>query len=202
VKSDKKIRQGSTIATKSQALALRYMSTIVEVVREPLLILDADLRVLSANPIFYNNFRVTPKKTEKKLLYELGNGQWNIRKLKQLLEEVLPGKKVVENYEVEHTFEKIGKKIMQLNARQIDAVQLIILAIEDITERKSFETKLANHAKRLEATVALRTKELTKQVQELQKLNKTMVGRELKMMELKKEIARLKKQIVNGKEKA
>ena len=178
---------------ESKELALHYMKTLVEVARESFLIIGADLRVISANPTFYNVFRVTAKETENKLLYDLGNGQWNIPELKRLLEAILPDKKVVKNFEVEHIFRKIGKKTMLLNARQIDSVQLIILAVEDITIRENLEKKLAEYAKRLEAKIAERTTELSDRVKELEFLNKTMVGRELKMVELKKEIKSLKK---------
>lgn len=183
---------------ESKDLALHYMKTLVEVARESFLILDSSLRVISANPIFYQSFKVLLEKTEGKLLYELGNGQWNINTLKNLLEKILPEKGVVKNYEVTHIFEKIGKKTMMLNARQIDTVQLIILAIEDVTDRKQLELEMANYTKGLEVKVAERTKELTNRVQELESLNKTMIGRELKMVELKKEIENLEKLIKNG----
>lgn len=188
-------------SSESRELALHYMKTLVEVAREPILILDANLRVISANPMFYQNFQVSSGQTENILLYQLGNGQWNIPKLKKLLEEILPNKKTVKDYAVTHTFEAIGEKTILLNARQIDSVQLIILALEDITERKSLEEKLAEYTKGLEVKVAERTEELTARVEELESLNKTMVGRELKMVELKKEIENLKKlaKLGNGK---
>ena len=186
---------------ESTELALHYMATLVDVARESFLILDADLRVITANPVFYQGFQVTPAQTEKRLLYELGNGQWNIPELKCLLEEILPNKKIVKDYQVTHVFEKIGAKTMLLNARQIDTVQLIILAIEDMTVRKNLEGKLADYTKDLEVQVAQRTKDLSNKVKELEALNKDMVGREVKMVELKKEIEGLKKLIkkVNGK---
>ena len=182
---------------ESKKLTLHYMKTLVEVAREAFLILDADLRVISANDVFYKNFQVTPRQTESILLYDLGNGQWDIPELKKLLEEILPKKKVVKNYEVRHVFETIGEKTMLLNARQIDSVQLIIIAIEDITARRNIESKLAEYTKGLEMKVTERTKDLIAKVKELEESNKTMVGRELKMVELKKEITSLKKQVKN-----
>jgi nitrogen-specific signal transduction histidine kinase len=180
------------ITKDDKEMALHYMKTLVEVARESFLILDHELRVISANDVFYQNFRVSSKQTENVLLYELGNGQWNIPELKKLLEDILPNKKVVKDFEVTHEFETIGKKTMLLNARQIDTVQLIILAIEDMTVRKELEEKLAKTAKELAVKVEERTKELSGRVKELEALNKTMVGRELKMVELKKEIENLK----------
>ncbi|MBI4087034.1 PAS domain-containing protein [Candidatus Kaiserbacteria bacterium] len=183
-----------TAAEKSRDLALHYMQTLVDVARESFLILNAELKIVAVSPSFYESFRVAPEDTENKFVFDLGDGQWNIPELKQLLEGVLPEKKVVKNYEVTHVFENIGKRTVLLNARQVDAVQLIILAMEDITERKELEVQLAAYTKELEARVAERTKELTVRLQELETLNKTMVGRELKMVELKKELEELKKQ--------
>lgn len=115
-----------------------YLESIVDTIREALLILDKDLRVISANTTFYERFKVNPKQTEKKLIYELGNGQWNIAQLKTLLEEILPTHNPFNNFRVEHKFPKIGKKVMLLNARQIKAKgswkDRILLAIDDITE--------------------------------------------------------------------
>ena len=179
--------------TESKELALHYMQTLVDVARESFLILDHDLRVISANPTFYEVFRVSQKETEDKFLYDLGNGQWNIPELRKLMEEILPKQKVVKDYEVKHSFPAIGEKTMLLNGRQIDTVQLIILAIEDITVRENLEEKLVQTVKDLEVKVEERTKELTDRVKELESLNKSMVGRELKMVELKKENEALKK---------
>jgi len=190
---------------ESKDVALHYFETLVEVARESFLILDANLRVISANPIFYQNFQVTQEQTEGAFLYDLGNGQWNIPKLRRLLEEILPTTttttthiKVVKNYEVTHIFETIGAKTILLNASQIDTVQLIILAMEDITDRKQLELRLANYTKELEVKVTERTGELASRVKELETLTKTMEGRELKMVELKKEIEKLEKLIKNG----
>jgi len=183
---------------ESKDLALHYMKTLVDVARESFLILDSDLRVVEANPTFYTNFKVTAAETENVLLYKLGNGQWDILELRKLLEEILPEKKEVRDYGVTHNFETIGVKTILLNAKQIDSVQLIIIAMEDITEKKGLEGRLAEYTKGLEVEVTERTKELSDKIKELEALNKTMVGRELKMLELKKEIEDLNKKIKNG----
>ena len=185
-------------AKESRELALHYMEALVDVARESFLILDPNLRVVMANQIFYQNFQVSKGATESQLIYELGNGQWNIPELKDFLEDILPNKKAMRDYEVRHVFETIGEKTMVLNARQIDSVQLIILAIEDVTDKKNLEEKLAEYAKGLEVKVAERTHDIATRVKELEALNKTMVGRELKMVELKKEISDLKKRVQNG----
>ena len=181
-----------------KALAMHYMKTLVEVARESFLILDRDLRVVSANPVFYDTFHTVSEQTENKFVYELGNGQWDIPELKRLLEEILPKKKAVKDYEVNHVFEKIGRKTILLNAKHLDAVLLIILAMEDITDKKNLEKKLAEYTKNLELKVVERTAQLADQVKELASLNETMVGRELKMVELKKEIENLRQQVNNG----
>lgn len=181
--------------TDSKETALTLMKTLVDVARESFLILDSDLRVVLANPTFYENFKVSPAHTENVFLSELGNGQWDISTLRSLLKEVLPKKKVVKDFEVTHTFQKIGTKTILLNARQIDigVAHMIVLAMEDITMRKELEQKLADYTASLEQTVANRTREIAERVKELELLNRVMVGRELKMIELKQELEALKK---------
>jgi chemotaxis methyl-accepting protein methylase len=117
-----------------------FAESIVDTVREPLLVLTSDLKVRSANDSFYRDFQVTPEETENRLVYELGNRQWDIPALRRLLEEVLPTDKQFSDFGVEHEFDQIGFRSMLLNARRIDDVQLILLAIEDVTERKRGET--------------------------------------------------------------
>ncbi|WP_353929709.1 CheR family methyltransferase [Okeanomitos corallinicola TIOX110] len=135
-------------AIKRSAEQLRasrdYAETIVDTVRQSLVVLDVDLRVITANQFFYDTFQVLPEETENRLVYEIGNGQWNIPQLRSLLEHILPEQTYFENVEVEHNFEQIGQKTMHLNARkmpQIDDEQLILLAIEDITQQKQLEAE-------------------------------------------------------------
>ena len=120
-----------------------YADAIIRTVRGPLLVLGKDLRIISANEAFYNAFKVAPNDTENRLLYDLGNQQWNIPKLKTLLEKILPKNNVLTDYEVVHDFKDIGQKTMLLNARTLlqgpDKMPLILLAIEDITERKQLD---------------------------------------------------------------
>ncbi len=115
-----------------------YAENIIETIREPLVVLDADLRVVSANRSFYQTFRVTPGETEGALLYTLGSGQWDIPDLRRLLEDILPEKMQFEGFEVKHDFPEIGQKKMLLNARRIvsgTGPDLILLAVEDVTDR-------------------------------------------------------------------
>jgi two-component system CheB/CheR fusion protein len=120
-----------------------YAESIVETVREPLVVLDAELHVLSASRSFYRTFQVAPEETVGELLYDLGNGQWEIPALRELLEDILPGNTSMEGFEVEHEFEAIGQRTMLLNARRIyretNKTEMILLAIEDVTERKRAE---------------------------------------------------------------
>ncbi|MDQ7787375.1 MAG: PAS domain-containing sensor histidine kinase [Thermodesulfovibrionales bacterium] len=121
---------------------------IVETVREPLIVLDPDLRIVSANRSFYNSFKVTSEETIGKLIYDLGNRQWDIPRLRTLLEEILPKNNKFDDYEVEHIFSNIGHKIMLLNARRIThkeiGSQMILLAIEDITKFRKLERERKN----------------------------------------------------------
>src|SRR3990167_9067766 len=136
------VQSDNDISQKMWETTWTYIKTVVDTAREPFLILDANLRVITANEAFYDTFKVLSNETEKQLIYDLGDGQWNIPKLKELLEEILPKQTFFKNFEV---------------------------------------------------LVARRTAELEERVKELERVNKIMVGRELKMIELKKEIERLKK---------
>jgi len=136
--------------TKSE----EYSESIINTVREPLIILDQDLRVVTVSRSFYDFFKVKPEETVGQLIYDLGNKQWDIPKLRELLETVLPEKATFDNYEVEHDFATIGRRTMLLNARQIQRVlgkeRIILLAIEDITERREIEIGLEKTRKELE----------------------------------------------------
>lgn len=126
----------------------------IETVREPLLVLNAELRVQSANRSFYQTFQATPQETENRLVYELGSHQWDIPRLRDLLEQVLPEESQFIDFEVQHCFEHIGQRTMVLNARAIlreaGLPGLILLAIEDITDRKRVEQHLARLAAELQ----------------------------------------------------
>ena len=118
----------------------QYAENIVETIREPLMVLDGDLHIFTANSAFYQYFQVNKKDTEGCFIYDLGNGQWNIPTLRKLLEEILPQNKSFENYRVEYDFENIGRKVMLLNARELfrsnGKERMVLLAFHDVTENK------------------------------------------------------------------
>ncbi|MFZ4860161.1 MAG: ATP-binding protein [Desulfuromonadaceae bacterium] len=134
--------------------AREYAENIVETVRQPLLVLNSDLKILTANHSFYDTFKVTPENTIGNFIYDLGNRQWNIPRLRILLDEILPLQTVIDSYEVEHDFPDIGRKSVLLNARQIIRNKIdshiILLAMEDITGRKQIEAVLHENRKQLQ----------------------------------------------------
>ena len=136
----------------------KYFDDVFSSLREPLVLLDNDFKVVKANRAFYLIFGVKPEETEGVVIYELGNRQWDIPRLRELLETILPRNTIFNDFEVEHTFEKIGLKIMHLNARRIyrkkNKSSFVLLAIEDVTEREYYK-------RHLEELVAKRTAELS-----------------------------------------
>jgi signal transduction histidine kinase/CheY-like chemotaxis protein len=123
-----------------------YAQDIVDTVREPLLMLDTTLRVRSANRAFYQTFKVSSEETENRLIYELGNGQWDIPDLRTLLEDIVPKSSAFDDFELAHNFPVIGRRVMLLNARKLQAGhhgELLVLAMEDVTERRRAEEEAA-----------------------------------------------------------
>jgi two-component sensor histidine kinase/PAS domain-containing protein len=112
-----------------------YAEKLFDSVREALIVLGWDLRVKHANGVFYKTFKVEPAETEGRMIYDLGKGQWNIPELRQLLEDILPRKNSFDDYQVDHDFENLGRRVMLLNARRLDHMNLIVLAIRDVTEK-------------------------------------------------------------------
>jgi two-component system, chemotaxis family, CheB/CheR fusion protein len=125
---------------------LDFAEAIVETVREPLVILNHNLQVVKANKAFYDTFQSAIDETEGRLIYDLGNGQWNIPRLRELLENILPAHSTFRNFEVTHEFDRVGRKVMLLNASEIfnpnAQARTILLAIEDTTDRKHAEEAL------------------------------------------------------------
>jgi PAS domain S-box-containing protein len=165
-----------------QKIVIDIFNNILGSVREPLIVLDSDLKIVTANHSFYNTFNVKPDETEGILIYDLGNRQWNIPKLRELLEDILPENSAFHDFEVEHSFETVGRKIMHLNARRIytetNQTQLILLAIEDVTEREYYK-------RHLEEIVEERTAELRIARDEAEKSRQTAEASLFEIKELK-----------------
>jgi two-component system CheB/CheR fusion protein len=148
------IKRGFEEAKEARDKAQAILTTV----REPLVILDAELRVVTANRSFYETFRVRREETERQSLFDLENGQWEIPQLRVLLQEVLPRDSAFEDLEVEHDFPALGRRTMRLNARRVLSATgqpaLVLLAIEDVTEVKSIERERAARAAAEATTVA------------------------------------------------
>jgi two-component system cell cycle sensor histidine kinase PleC len=149
------LSQASNIMVTKLKESHEFAESVINTVREPLIALDQDLRVVKVSRSFYDFFRVDPEETVGQLIYDLGNKQWDIPKLRELLETILPQQTTFDDYEVEHEFATIGRRIMLLNARQIEQAsgkeRIILLAIEDITERKEIENGLKKAHEELSA---------------------------------------------------
>ena len=143
----------NSIAQGVQSIDIeKFFQNIVETIREPVLILDVDLRVLYANPNFYKTFKVQAEETIGNLFFNLGNHQWEIPALRKLLEDILKNQTIFNDFQVDHEFSSIGKRIMIVNARQVVNPELkqalILVAIEDITDRMLIEQALQNSEER------------------------------------------------------
>jgi PAS domain S-box-containing protein len=152
-----KARKELEINKRNAEEASEFAESVINTVREPLISLDQNLRVVTVSRSFYEFFKVKPEETVGQLIYNLGNKQWDIPKLRELLETILPQKATFDNYEVEHDFATIGRRTMLLNARQIQRAsgkkRIILLAIEDITERKHIANELQKTRMKLERIV-------------------------------------------------
>jgi len=165
--------------------ARELVESTINAVREPLIVLDQNLRVVTVSNSFYDFFTVKPEETVGQIIYDLGNGQWDIPRLRTLLEEILSLNSVFNDFEVEHVFESIGPKIMHLNARRIyqefNHSQLILFAIEDVTEREYYK-------RNLEIIVEARTSELALARQEAEKGKEAAEEALLEIKKLKKQL--------------
>lgn len=145
-------------AASATPVAERLLLDIIDTVREPLLVLDPEFRVTHANRAFSRTFRVDPDTTIGQVLFELGDGQWDIPPLRELLRDKLSVEPHLDDFEVDHAFPGIGRKIMLLNARLashgIDTPRVILLAFEDVTERRFTDWRLEEHRRELERSNA------------------------------------------------
>ncbi len=164
--------------TKIGAECWSYLKTVIDIVREPMVVLDKNFVVISANEPSYRTFQVEAKDTEGSLVYKLGNGQWDIPALRKLLENILPKNTFFKDFEVIHEFPIIGNKSMILNARQVQSNNttmqtllppMIFLAIEDVTPIVAIAETLALHVKEIGIKNAKRMLALEKYVEKLEK---------------------------------
>jgi len=168
---------GAAFAERLWEESWTFIKTVVDTAREPFLILDKDFRVMAANESFYRTFQVEEKNTEGKIVYELGNGQWDIPALRKLLEDILPKNTFFRGFEVTHEFPHIGRKVMILNARRIykenvDSAAfppIILLAMEDVSEMMIIAERIAGHANELQTKLAERTQSLEIHIEKLEK---------------------------------
>ncbi len=171
------ITANQELQTRNELLAeaYDYSEAIVSTLHEPMLVLDKDLWVKSANKAFYKKFNVLQQDTEGRLLYELGNHQWNIPSLRDLLESIIPKETYFYDYEITHAFPNVGKRTVLLNARRIlqkvHHEQLILLAFTDITEQSQNRKE---EKKKLEGIIAERTAELAQSNKELEARNRAL----------------------------
>ena len=151
-------RTDSGSSANGVSAAQRLLLDIIDTVREPLLVLDADFRVTHTNRAFFHMFHVAPEDTIGEVLFELGDGQWDIPPLRDLLRERLPADRELFDVDVDHVFPRIGRRTMLLNARLVahgpDAPRVILLAIEDVTERRLTERRLSTQRLELERSNA------------------------------------------------
>lgn len=163
-----------------------YIKTVVDATEEPLIILNKDLKVITANEPFYQTFHVIPEETENESVYLLGNGQWDIRSLRKLLEDIIDNGTFFKGFEVAHEFPFIGRRVMILNARQIffkDVTNaelcppIILLAIDDVTEMMDVAKMFAGNSDKLEAQFNDRARKLEVHIQNLEdKINALTKG--------------------------
>jgi len=168
---------GSDFFVKFWEQSWTYIRTVVDVLSEPVIILDKNFVVLAANEAFYDLFQVDKKNTEGEVIYKLGNGQWDIPVLRKLLEDILPKNTFFKGFEVEHNFPLIGQRTIILNARHIHTrdkstselfPQLIMIAMEDVSDIMSIANRLSEYTNRIEQTLVNRTEKLEVKIVKLE----------------------------------
>ncbi|MBL8028601.1 MAG: PAS domain-containing protein [Fibrobacteres bacterium] len=143
------------MAVKNGTVIETFRGAIFDSINEPLLVLDSELSVLTANESFYDQFKVVTEETVGKCVFDIGNGQWNIPDLRRLLEKMLPEKSIVKDFEVIHEFPTLGKRVMLLNASDIHSnefipLDLILIVFQDVTDKKNWTNSILELNKKLE----------------------------------------------------
>ncbi len=165
---------GEDFFEKSWEQSWTYIKTVVDVVREPMLILDKNFKILAANEPFYETFRAKPEDTIDHDLYKLGNGQWDIPELRSFLDEVLPKQTFFKGFEVAHNFPSIGRRVIVINARQLHFKEdtkyppIILLAMEDITEMIAIAERMSSHINNFEKKITEQAEKMNKDIDSLQ----------------------------------
>ncbi|HUQ94418.1 MAG TPA: histidine kinase dimerization/phospho-acceptor domain-containing protein, partial [Bryobacteraceae bacterium] len=183
----------NTVATLQGALG--YAQSIIDTAREPMLVLDGTLHIRTASRAFYGVFGVSREDTEGQFIYDLGNGQWNIPALRILLEGVIKEGKDVRDFEVTHDFPQLGRHVMLINARKIWTEEndslLVLLAIEDVTERKRIHEELVRSNEDLQRFAYVAAHDLRSPLNTALNLSQLLAGRtEEKLDEQEREIMR------------
>lgn len=166
---------------------LRYVQSLADIARESFVILDVDTRIVMANPVFYRSFHVSPAQMEGKPLFDVDDGRWDIPDLRTLLQRILQGEAAVKDFRVAQKFSSVGARVLLLNASRIYPATLIVLAMEDVTDRERVAVEGSN------ARGGEYMEDILGRIEQLEAINRMMIGRELKMIELKDEIAALQK---------
>ena len=195
------------LGTKDKASGVKKISTkidknmksIFDTAKEPLLVLDNYLEVLYANSMFLDAFELKREDIMNKSFDRLVNTKWNISELKKILNETLTNDINMYDFEINFICEKGNNKNILLNATLIEDFQWVIITAECISCKSENKTKSDKKIQNIETAVKKRTVKLCDRLNMLEILNKNMVGRELKMIQMKKEIKDLKRQIINGK---
>jgi two-component system CheB/CheR fusion protein len=158
-----------------------FNQSVIETVRSPLLVLDSELRVKMANPSFHNTFQLGPQEVADQLIYDLGGGQFNLAPLRSLLEELLPKKGRLQDFEIEQDFPRVGRKTMFFNARRFRGAsqhsEMVLLSIEDVTERKRAEELIMRSQAELEGRVQQRTAELQQMGESLRESERSLLDK-------------------------
>jgi two-component system, chemotaxis family, CheB/CheR fusion protein len=162
----------------------RHLRKIYDAVREPLVVLDPELRIRSANASFYGIFNLLPADAERRLIYELGNGAWDVPQLRERLPQVFSTARPLERLELERDFLGLGRRTMLLNARRLDGTDMILLDMEDVTERRHWEERqkllvaeLSHRVKNTLATVQSIASQTARNAESLSSFEEAFRGR-------------------------